>query len=70
MELQLEEVEAKYPEKVRILTSFTTTWVHHVIAGADFLVMPSRSEPCGFTHLVAMQYGTVCDLSYFFHFRG
>jgi glycogen synthase len=64
MELQLEEVEAKYPEKVKILTSFTASWVHRVMAGADFLVMPSRSQPCRFTQLVGMRYGTVCDFSY------
>jgi starch synthase len=31
---------------------------HKVMAGADMLIMPSRSEPCGLHQLHAMRYGT------------
>ena len=39
--------------------SYNEKLSHQMYAGADFLIMPSRVEPCGLNQLYAMRYGTV-----------
>lgn len=59
MEKQLEELEEKYPDKARGVAKFNVPLAHMIIAGADFLLVPSRFEPCGLIQLHAMRYGTI-----------
>ena len=42
--------------------SFSTSagpLAHLITAGCDFMLVPSRFEPCGLIQMHAMQYGTV-----------
>ena len=38
---------------------YNETLSHVMYAGADFLLMPSRVEPCGLNQLYALRYGTI-----------
>ncbi|KAM4105266.1 hypothetical protein ACJW30_06G219200 [Castanea mollissima] len=59
MEKQLEQLEKIYPDKARVVAKFNVPLAHMIIAGADFILVPSRFEPCGLIQLHAMRYGTV-----------
>ncbi|KAG7952773.1 hypothetical protein I3843_12G075600 [Carya illinoinensis] len=59
MEKQIEMLEIMYPNKARGVAKFNVPLAHMIIAGADFILVPSRFEPCGLIQLHAMRYGTV-----------
>lgn len=48
-----------YPDKARGVVKFNVPLAHQITAGADFMLVPSRFEPCGLIQLHAMRYGTV-----------
>jgi starch synthase len=58
-EYALEEVAQKHHAQVRMITSYNEPLSHQMYAAADFLLMPSRVEPCGLNQLYAMRYGTI-----------
>ncbi|CAM6105177.1 unnamed protein product [Calypogeia fissa] len=58
LEKQIEELEKKFPDKARAVAKFNVPLAHAITAGADFLLVPSRFEPCGLIQLHAMRYGT------------
>lgn len=66
MEKQLEQLEIKYPNKARGVAKFNVPLAHMIPAGADFMLVPSRFEPCGLIQLHAMRYGTVKELDLYF----
>lgn len=59
LEKQVEELESKFPKKVKGVVKFSAPLAHQITAGADYMLIPSRFEPCGLIQLHAMNYGTV-----------
>jgi len=59
LEKQLEQLEMKFPTKARGIVKFNVPLAHLMTAGADYMLVPSRFEPCGLIQLHAMRYGTV-----------
>jgi starch synthase len=49
----------RYPERVAATFEFTEEREHKLLAGADFLLMPSQYEPCGLTQMRAQRYGAL-----------
>ncbi len=46
-------------DKMSANITFNPVLANRVYAGADIFLMPSKSEPCGLSQLIAMRYGTV-----------
>ncbi|MGB9852331.1 MAG: glycogen synthase [Candidatus Kapaibacteriota bacterium] len=49
----------KFPTKALVQIGYSNTLAHRLIAGSDFILLPSRYEPCGLTQMYALRYGTV-----------
>lgn len=58
MEKDLEKLDGMSKNMAGVV-KFSNPIAHYITAGADFLMVPSRFEPCGLIQLHAMQYGTV-----------
>jgi starch synthase len=58
-ETALRDLAARYPDRVALHTAFTDALEHQLLAGADFLMMPSLYEPCGLTQMRAQLYGAL-----------
>ena len=50
---------AAFPGKVGLRVGFIPDLARKIYAGADLFLMPSKSEPCGLSQMVALRYGTV-----------
>lgn len=58
-ESKLQEFAEMYPNKLKVIISFSTDIANKIYAGADMFLMPSKFEPCGLSQMIAMRYGTV-----------
>lgn len=51
--------EYRYKGRLCSYIGYSEELSHLVYAGSDFLLMPSRFEPCGLSQMIAMRYGCV-----------
>jgi len=56
---QIGQLKSKFPGRFNVEFSYNEPLSHRLYAGSDFLLMPSRVEPCGLNQLYALRYGTI-----------
>ncbi|EOL45861.1 glycogen synthase GlgA [Enterococcus caccae] len=49
----------RYPDKISVNITFDVSLAQWIYAGADLFWMPSATEPCGLSQMIAMRYGTL-----------
>lgn len=59
LEQKTEAINTKFPRRGVGIVEFNGPLAHLMTAGCDFMLVPSRFEPCGLIQMHAMQYGTV-----------
>jgi starch synthase len=48
-----------HPGRVAVRLDYDETRAHRIIGGSDFILVPSRFEPCGLTQMYGLRYGTL-----------
>lgn len=56
---ELQYLRGRFPSRLDIALEYNEGLAHQLYAGSDFLIMPSRVEPCGLNQMYAMRYGTI-----------
>ena len=59
VEWELNNITNQYSGYYNAVIGYDEALSHKLYAAADFLLMPSRVEPCGLNQMYAMRYGTV-----------
>lgn len=59
VEEKLNELKSISQHDFSVYIGYNEKLSHQMYAGADFLLMPSRVEPCGLNQMYAMRYGTI-----------
>ena len=53
------DLAARHPGRVGVYIGFVPPLARKIYAGADIFLMPSKSEPCGLSQMIALRYGTI-----------
>lgn len=55
----MRELALRYPGQIGVRIGFNETDARRMFAGSDFLLMPSRYEPCGLSQMYAQRFGSL-----------
>ncbi|MND80520.1 Glycogen synthase [compost metagenome] len=55
----MRELARRFPGQVSVRIGFNETDARRMFAGSDFLLMPSRYEPCGLSQMYAQRFGSL-----------
>lgn len=59
IENQLKHLLASFNGNYNAFIGYSEELAHQIYAGSDFLLMPSRVEPCGLNQMYSLRYGTI-----------
>src|SRR5690606_26297117 len=59
VEQAVRELQERFPGQVGVHVGFDEIEARRIFAGSDFLLMPSRYEPCGLSQMYAQCYGAL-----------
>ncbi len=52
-------MQSVYGDRVRSIITFNKDMAQKIYAASDIFLMPSKSEPCGLSQMMALRYGTI-----------
>lgn len=52
-------MQEKYPGRFAVYIGFVPALSHKIYGASDIFLMPSKSEPCGLSQMIALRYGAV-----------
>ena len=54
-----ERMAVQFPDKMRVIIDFDKKLANRIYSASDIFLMPSRSEPCGLSQMIASRFGSV-----------
>jgi len=53
------QLSGRYPGRLSLSIGFVPELARKIYAGSDMFLMPSKSEPCGLSQMIALRYGSI-----------
>lgn len=56
---RLKELERAHPQNMRVMLQYNNALSRKFYSASDFFIMPSKSEPCGLSQMIASRYASI-----------